>query len=739
MATASVKTTPQVKQATGSKTQLPVTTPKAVSRNNAPTVPVTVKYTIDAEVIKCPACLEVFKSPRVLQCGHSLCLSCLDSLIMYTASSSDKDQFPCPVCFKNAKPRDTKVIRQKWAYQFPTNAVVCRMLRNATIKNLRDDSSHKAFCDICIRNNKTRTTACYCNNCLEHLCSMCLEYHGKQEDNKDHDVTLFAQRDDLTAAQDEAKRRLRTQLSFVDKADGERRGKTDTVMPDGKLASVNTIVAQTVTAADSVTQKTVIKIGAFNGKAPADSATSDFRSGIFLSNYRVVFGDLANKKLKVFDITHKTRVELIVDLTIRADPIHMCRVDDHTIAVATERAGNFHVRLFIIREKIMHFVHQMLDAMPIDISCLNNTIFCSFLGDSALHKYRMSRSQQLKLGTVKQDRHGHDLFHHPGTMCSGIWNGIPVIFAADETEYGVTVLSLDCRGDRKSSVFFEIPVIKPKPPKRSANTTRLTRNTSKRALTANRNNGLNSTQGKSDTPPTPNTSVRPVRKSASQSVERKPSERASGHNTFRRVDEFQVIKERKDGREIERPPMPLTMKKELTIDLYRLTADDMDLNGTIRSVVNSGGTRKSTTTDSKAVERVKRPVGKVTPQMTNQPTDGKEMKGSASTSSTAKPSSANSTIGSNSTVGTTQFTVPPKVVYRADCIDVDVKGNIYVCMSSLNKVHQMSPDGKINRDLLTEKDGLVAPKMIRFSPKNDFFLVTSLKNNKVMLYKLKHI
>jgi len=48
-------------------------------------------------ITECPICTEVYVDPRVLPCGHTFCLQCIESM------SNDKgpgDQLACPLCRK---------------------------------------------------------------------------------------------------------------------------------------------------------------------------------------------------------------------------------------------------------------------------------------------------------------------------------------------------------------------------------------------------------------------------------------------------------------------------------------------------------------------------------------------------------------------------------------------------------------------------------------------------------------
>lgn len=712
---------------------------KPGSRNGPPPAPqlMVVRYTIDNDVLKCPVCLEVFKSPRVISCGHSFCFDCLNSVILY--DNSNKETFPCPVCHKVSKPHDSKAIRQRWVMQFPVNSVIQRLLRNASLRNPNDNGVHKAFCGVCLVNNMTRTVVSYCNNCLEHHCEVCSKYHALRDDAQDHDVTVYVHVDKEmdyekldSFAKSDLNRKLRVAKDPGTVSGNGKRVKINSTLRDGNMVPAgNGVVSQTVTAADSMSEKSVVKLGHFNGNAPNDSAISDFRSIVFITNSKVVMADHANKKLKVFDITHKTRVELISELAIRAVPTHMCRVNESTVAVITERIGVYHIRLFTIRDKINHFVHRTIDGVPLGIGAIQNTIVCSFLEDLSLTKYRLTRAQQQKVGSIKHDRSGNDIFHHPGAMCSGLWRGTAALMVADETEFGVTVYIIDAHGERKSSVFFECEFPKPKAVKKSAQGIPKTNRQikAKSARTLKKDEAVDTT-----TESEFGTLKETIRKQSKNRLENhssdNPTERISGRHTFRRVDEYgKVTTERKCGREIERPAMSATLRSELSIDLNKL---DTDLNETI----TKSNTKKPSGADNKAVERaLKNTVGKVAPQLSKN--------GSARTSdrkSNEKPDptqNPSSTITSNSTIGTVSFSTPPKLVYRADSIAVDNIGYIYVCMSSFNKIHQMSPDGRVKRDLLTDKDGLLAPKCISFSMKNDVLLVTCLKSNKVNMFRLK--
>ncbi|ESO89833.1 hypothetical protein LOTGIDRAFT_145824, partial [Lottia gigantea] len=47
---------------------------------------------------ECSICFENFKTPKILPCGHTFCIGCIQRLIC------DKTEtFPCPICQQDVK------------------------------------------------------------------------------------------------------------------------------------------------------------------------------------------------------------------------------------------------------------------------------------------------------------------------------------------------------------------------------------------------------------------------------------------------------------------------------------------------------------------------------------------------------------------------------------------------------------------------------------------------------------
>ena len=90
-----------------------------------------------------------------------------------------------------------------------------------------------------------------------------------------------------------------------------------------------------------------------------------------------------------------------------------------------------------------------------------------------------------------------------------------------------------------------------------------------------------------------------------------------------------------------------------------------------------------------------------------------------------------------STTGSVAFMYEHIDLVRPFGISLDGDGNIYVCSTSNSKIHQLLPNGNLNKYMLTEADGIIEPLDISFNDDGDVFLVTCEKCDIVRIYKLE--
>lgn len=98
--------------------------------------------------LQCPICLEVFKEPLMLQCGHSYCKGCLLSLSRHPDS-----ELRCPVCRQevdcSSSPPNVSLARVIEALQLPGDPEpqVCAHHRNPL--SLFCEKDQELICGLC--------------------------------------------------------------------------------------------------------------------------------------------------------------------------------------------------------------------------------------------------------------------------------------------------------------------------------------------------------------------------------------------------------------------------------------------------------------------------------------------------------------------------------------------------------------------------------------------------------------
>ncbi|CAJ0953079.1 unnamed protein product [Ranitomeya imitator] len=111
--------------------------------------------------LTCPICLEIFKDPVMLQCGHSYCKDCLWGLM-----KDPHTQLLCPVC------------RQEVDYSSsPPNVTLKHLIE--TLKILSED---QAVTETCPHHNNP--LCLYCEQDQEVICGLC----GTIGDHRQHPI-----------------------------------------------------------------------------------------------------------------------------------------------------------------------------------------------------------------------------------------------------------------------------------------------------------------------------------------------------------------------------------------------------------------------------------------------------------------------------------------------------------------------------------------------------------------------
>ena len=128
------------------------------------------------DLLKCTICMERYQDPRLLHCGHTFCLNCLERL---RTSTHWTRSLTCPVCRK-ATPM--------------SSGGVAGLQRDFRVSQIHDafsavtvSSPHASrHCDICLVSGQRKDGTFSCLQCKKRLCSECLDRHRRQQQFRSH-------------------------------------------------------------------------------------------------------------------------------------------------------------------------------------------------------------------------------------------------------------------------------------------------------------------------------------------------------------------------------------------------------------------------------------------------------------------------------------------------------------------------------------------------------------------------
>ena len=118
----------------------------------------------------CPVCLELFKDPKRISCGHTFCKNCVIKLYRSQACQ----ELTCPMCLQ------VSLIPEGDVSTLPTNI---------TVKRLAEDLKSATYtCTANCEASDKSPAISYCQTCEEFMCQSCHDLHGKWKKNVHHDV-----------------------------------------------------------------------------------------------------------------------------------------------------------------------------------------------------------------------------------------------------------------------------------------------------------------------------------------------------------------------------------------------------------------------------------------------------------------------------------------------------------------------------------------------------------------------
>ena len=127
------------------------------------------------EQTTCPICLEHFTNPKLVPCGHSFCLQCLQHVPIELVNGSH--YLPCPTC------RVSCPVLDKGVASLPPSFVINNFIEVYDLMKKVSDHQH-ASCDICDDKNADR----YCKQCAKFLCPQCLHHHNNWKPHTSHQI-----------------------------------------------------------------------------------------------------------------------------------------------------------------------------------------------------------------------------------------------------------------------------------------------------------------------------------------------------------------------------------------------------------------------------------------------------------------------------------------------------------------------------------------------------------------------
>ncbi|XP_038062457.1 E3 ubiquitin-protein ligase TRIM56-like [Patiria miniata] len=131
--------------------------------------------------LECVICADKYKQPKVLDCMHSFCQTCLEKY--YTSRYAGQPKIPCPVC------RRETVLPQTRIQGLKTNFHLMGIVEEVSLQEkVACSENTKVICEICDEGNEAMHR---CLDCAQNICPNCRKTHLRFAATSNHTVATL--------------------------------------------------------------------------------------------------------------------------------------------------------------------------------------------------------------------------------------------------------------------------------------------------------------------------------------------------------------------------------------------------------------------------------------------------------------------------------------------------------------------------------------------------------------------
>ena len=131
-------------------------------------------------LLQCTICMEDYQQPKLLSCGHTFCLRCVEGLLRSSTYRALRN-ITCPICRKECR------LPTGGPYQLQDDFRV-EQIRDAFASISIAVAPTSNDCDVCRALDKQTAGTHTCINCHKTMCEDCLETHNNVSNFLDHTV-----------------------------------------------------------------------------------------------------------------------------------------------------------------------------------------------------------------------------------------------------------------------------------------------------------------------------------------------------------------------------------------------------------------------------------------------------------------------------------------------------------------------------------------------------------------------